>query len=517
MRIRRCCQIVVIVVSTFPATAEESPPQAPLTIDIDIVAQKLDEARQQIQPSLGASAYRFSPRSLDAIPRGGASPLNQVLLQAPGVAQDSFGQIHLRSEHANVQYRLDGVGLPEGLSIFGQAIQSRFANSMTLITGALPAQYGFQTAGIVDIQTKSGTSNPGGEIFMYGGSWNWLQPSFSYGGKSGAFDWFVTGDFLQNNRGIENPASRFGAIHDTTNQFHGLTHLSYIIDPDTRLSLIVGGFSGGFQIPNNPGQATIGFPVLGAVTANSAKLNETQQEETQFGILSLQKHIDAVDVQLSAYTRFSRLAFSPDWIGDLLFNGLAQQATRTDQVYGVQADASWAVSDKHTLRFGTLAQIQTTASKSFSLVLPVGVSGVPATDQPFGIADASRRQGGRYGVYVQDEWRIRPSVTINGGLRFDGVDEYISETALSPRLNVVWTATETTTLHAGYARYFTPPPFELVGAGTLSKFVGTTAAPPNKHKWSGAGGASRLLRHRHQSGGRTGSDNRGGRVFQAVP
>jgi hypothetical protein len=169
------------------------------------------------------------------------------------VAQDSFGQIHLRGEHANVQFRLNGVELPEGLSVFGQAIDSRFANSMSLITGALPAQYGFQTAGIVDIQTKTGTTNPGGEVSMYGGSFGWLQPSFSYGGTSGHWDWFVTGDFLQNDRGIENPTSSFNAIHDKTDQLHGLGYFAYIIDPDTRVSLILGGFDGQFQIPNNPG------------------------------------------------------------------------------------------------------------------------------------------------------------------------------------------------------------------------------------------------------------------------
>ena len=135
--------------------------QQSATIDLDVIAKKLDVARQEIQPSLGASSYNFSPEALQTIPQGENAPLNQVLLQAPGVAQDSFGQIHLRGEHANVQYRLNGVELPEGLSVFGQAIELRFANSMTLITGALPAQYGFQTAGIVDIQTKTGTTSPG--------------------------------------------------------------------------------------------------------------------------------------------------------------------------------------------------------------------------------------------------------------------------------------------------------------------------------------------------------------------
>src|SRR4029077_3330055 len=140
-----------------------------VNIDIEVVAKRLDEARQQIQPSLGATSYNFSPTALQNIPQGASAPLSQLLLQAPGVAQDSFGQIHLRGEHANVQFRLNGVELPEGLSVFGQALISRFANRLSLITGALPAQYGFQTAGVVDIQTKTGITNPGLALSMYGG------------------------------------------------------------------------------------------------------------------------------------------------------------------------------------------------------------------------------------------------------------------------------------------------------------------------------------------------------------
>ena len=250
-----------------------------------------------------------------------------MLLQAPGVAQDSFGQIHLRGEHANVQYRLNGVELPEGLSVFGQAIESRLPTACRLITGALPAQYGFQTAGVVDIQTKTGTTNPGGSVSMYGGSWNWLEPSIDYGGRSGPVDYFIV-DGLHNDRGIENPTSSYNAIHDTTNQFHGLAYLSGIIDPDTRISLILGGFDGSFQIPNNPGQSTLGLNVNGTTTFNSANLNENQNELTAFAVLSLQKHIDDKDVQISVFNRTSTLHFSPDAVGDLLFNGIAQQASR---------------------------------------------------------------------------------------------------------------------------------------------------------------------------------------------
>jgi hypothetical protein len=144
-----------------------------ITLDtVEVISEKLDIARLQIQPSLGASSYYFGPEALEAVPQGEYAPLNQVLLQMTGVAQDSFGQVHVRGDHANVQFRINGVQLPEGLSVFGQALETRFAHSISLLTGALPAQYGFQTAGVLDIQTKTGLTNPGFAFSIYGGSFN---------------------------------------------------------------------------------------------------------------------------------------------------------------------------------------------------------------------------------------------------------------------------------------------------------------------------------------------------------
>jgi outer membrane receptor protein involved in Fe transport len=448
-----------------------------LKMDIDVIAQRLDLARQQIQPSLGATTYNFSPEALQNIPQGENAQLNQVLLQAPGTVQDSFGQIHLRGEHANVQYRLNGVELPEGLSVFGQALTERFARSLSLITGALPAQYGFQTAGVVDIQTKTGLTNPGLSVSMYGGSWDWLEPSLEYGGRTGPVDYFFALDGLHDQRGIENPTSSYAAIHDTTNQFHGLAYLSGIIDPNTRVSVILGGFDGSFQIPNNPGQSPLGFAVNGVSTFNSAILNELQNEVTVFSVLSLQKHVDQGDLQVSVFNRTSTLSFRPDLTGDLLFNGIAQQAARQDVATGIQADGSWKIDEHHTMRMGFLAQLEHATSATTSSVLPVDPTGTPTTDQPLSITDNQNNAGGVYGGYVQDEWKLTPTLTLNYGLRFDMVEEFTHESQVSPRVNLVWKPVEGTTMHIGYARYFVPPPYESLSPNSIGKFTGTTAAP----------------------------------------
>ena len=360
----------------------------------------------------------------------------------------------------------------------GRRSKSRFARSISLLTGALPAQYGFQTAGVLDIQTKTGITNPGFALSMYGGSFNWLQPSFEYGGREGPVDWFLTGDYLGNDRGIENPAATFNAIHDSTQQFHGFAYMSGIIDPDTRVSVIGGAFNGRFQIPNNPGQSpSLGLNVLGTTSFNSNLLNEVQHEATQFGVLSLQKHIGDINLQISAFVRNSVLSFSPDVIGDLLFNGITPFARRSDLAEGIQADASWRINDSHTLRGGFLGEVETTAFDTKSLVLPVDATGAQTSNMPLGIVDNGARTGGLYGIYLQDEWRILPALTLNYGFRFDGVNEFTNENQISPRVNAVWKATDTTTVHAGYSRYFVPPPFELVAPTAIALFNNTTAAP----------------------------------------
>ncbi|HEY4044903.1 MAG TPA: TonB-dependent receptor [Rhodopila sp.] len=472
------CAICLITVPSCLVAGQPDPGASDEPFDIDITSKRLDAARQQIQPSLGATKYQFDQQALQAIPQGSNANVNQVVLQSPGVWQDSFGQIHIRGEHADVQYRIDGVQLPEGLSFFGQALESRLANSVSVLTGTLPAQYGINTAGVIDIQTKTGFTSPGLAISMYGGSWGWLQPSFEEGGHSGPVDWFISGDYLHNDRGIDNPTFHYGALHDTTNQFHGFAHVSGILDENTRLSLLVGAYSGQFQIPNSAGQPTTpGLSVNGISTYSSAVLNENQRESANFGMLTLQKHTDVVDAQIALFSRNNYLHFTPDPLGDLLFNGISQVATRSDFASGIQADASWKVAEDHTLRGGVLFQGERASFNTLSSVLPVDATGAQSAPGPTSFGQGGGKTGWLYGIYLQDEWRILQALTINYGARFDQIDAFTNENQISPRINMVWKATPGTTVHAGYARYFAPPPLEAVTQTNISAFQNTTAAP----------------------------------------
>jgi hypothetical protein len=484
MRRRGLAALAALPLLSAAAAAQTTPaatppaPEGAVSLDLDVIAQQLDVARNQIQPSIGASVYTFNRQAIETMPQGDNAPFNQVILQAPGVAQDSFGQLHVRGDHANVQFRINGVQLPEGINVFGQALETRLANSVSLITGSLPAQYGFRTAGILDIQTKTGTLNPGGAVSMYGGSHEWLQPSFEYGGRVGAVDYFFTGDYLHNGIGVENPTSSYHPLHDRTDQGRGFGYMSGIIDPNTRVSLILGTSHSQFQIPNTPGQSPgLGLTVDGVSDFDSRNLNENQRQITHYSILALQKKAGPVDFQVSAFNRYSSLYFTPDPLGDLLFSGLAQTAYRRSIASGTQGDGSFRLNPDVTLRAGFFIQGERSTFATKSLVLPTDDTGAQLTDQPLSVLDSGGKTGWLYGVYLQEEWKVVPSVTLNFGTRFDVIDQFTHENQISPRVNVVWQPTDETTLHAGYSRYLTPPPFELVSTPTISLFTNTTAAP----------------------------------------
>jgi len=449
-----------------------------VSLDLDVVAKQLDIARQDIQPSLGASVYDFGRQAIETQPQGDNQPFNRLLLQAPGVAQDSFGQLHVRGDHANLQFRLNGVILPEGINVFGQALQTRLANSVSLITGALPAQFGLRTAGIIDIQTKTGTLDPGGSFTLYGGQQSTFQPSAEWGGRVGQVDYYVTGEVLHDADGIENPAPTLNAIHDISTQPRGFAYVSGIIDPTTRVTTILGASRSEYQIPNNPGQTPgLGLSVDAISNFDSSLLNENQRQITQYAVVALQKQVNDLNFQLSGVTRYSNVYFSPDPLGDLLFNGIAQTATRQSVANGVQGDGSYRISDVHTLRGGFYIQGERSSFNTNSSVLPVDANGMQARDEPFTVFDSGATTGWLYSYYLQDEWKIAPNATINFGARFDQMAEFVDGRQLSPRVNMVWQPTESTTVSAGYARYFVPPPFELIAPTTISLFANTSAAP----------------------------------------
>jgi outer membrane receptor for ferrienterochelin and colicins len=495
------------------AQQDVSPPASDGGIEtVTVTAVRLSQARDAIQTQLGASTYTVTAEDIENAPGGDNTLLNQVILQMPSVAQDSFGQFHIRGEHNALQYRINGIILPEGISVFGQTLDPRLASSVELLTGALPAEYGIDTGGVVNLKTKSGLFDNGGHISFYGGSHNEMEPSFDYGGSSGGFNYFVSGDYDTNSLGIESPDSSHTPEHDRTKQYHGFAYLEDVLDENSSVSAILGTSNDMFQIPNQRGLQPSGLDgIVGLGSMNPASgdyvlqangqsafpsdsLDERQREITHYATFSYLHSQGALTYQVSVFGRYSSLYYTPgNNVGDILYDGIAQTAYKRDEAYGMQAEGSYQLGDSHTIRFGTVYEADDLLSKTSSLVLPVA-AGSPAnpnpnplcadpantcqtSDVPLNIVDNGTKHASSYSFYLQDEWKVVQSLTVNFGVRYDKYQAYSSGDQFSPRVNAVWTPFDGTVVHVGYSRYFTPPPIELVSGSDISLFNNTTAAP----------------------------------------
>jgi len=474
--------IAIADTAQTPALAGENQPvRMP---EVTVIGQ-LDVARQEIVPSLGATVYTIDQREIQDLTQGDNITLPKLALRFPGVSQDSEGNgsFHVRDEHGNVQYRINNVLIPESITSFGSQFDTRFADHVDLITGALPAQYGFRTSGILDIHTKSGAFNEGGDVEMYGGSHETMRPSFEYGGSQGKLNYYFSGSYQQNTLGIENPTPSANAIHDQTDQYRGFTYLSYVIDDTSRLSLIAGEAYNQFQIPNAPGQspgvdgAGNFFAIPGMTSFDSSALNEQQREQNNFEVLAYQKSIDDFNFQLSVFNSYSAVHFSPDQLGDLFFNGVAGSLDRSVMSNGLQFDSSYEIDESHTLRGGVLLNAQGSTQTANTTVIPEDSVTGSQNGPPFSVFNRDYQTAYSYGIYLQDEWKITKELILNYGGRFDIYQSsQIRQNQISPRINAIYKIDKSTTVHGGYASYFTPPPLENVPQGSINQFVNTTNA-----------------------------------------
>jgi hypothetical protein len=455
-------------------------PQVVVSGDRESLQQEsaeLDEARDRnLLPKVGATRYSLDQEDVQMLPQGTSTPLDKVVLQIPGVSYDSAisnPDFHVRNEYANVQYRIDGIQLPDGVSALGPVLGSDFIGRVSLLDGTLPAQYGLRTAGVLDITTKS-QFDQGGNLDLYGGSWATLSPSLEYGGSAGSTQYFLSGRYLTSDQGLENAMPTVDPIHDHTSQERVFAYGATLLDDGDRLTYMTGAWAGRFQIPDVVGEQPLGD--FGPTDLSSADINENEKDRFFFALIALQTHRDSLDTQFSVFTRYAGINFIPDPYYDLAFNDAATNVIRKSILDGLQFDGAYRLSEAQTLRAGFAASIEHTQVSDIATVLPVAADGTVLPD-PFTVDDSTAKTGWNAGVYLQDEWRPLSSLTMNAGVRFDEMQQFVSASQVSPRFVLVYTPTTDTLVHAGVSRYFTPPMQSQATPNNLVLFTNTTQQP----------------------------------------
>lgn len=388
--------------------------------DIVVQAGRLDKARAAIDPSLGASTYTLTNDAIEKRPGGETTTLAQILLQAPGVTQSGDGSLRVRAQ-GDLQYRINNVIVPDGLSDLAESLSARFVDRVQLVVGALPAQYGLHAGGVVNITTKSGVFDRGGQAEIYGGSQSEIEPAFEYGAAFGQTNVFVSGSYRHNDVGLASPDPGGTPLHDRTEQLDGFAYLDRIIDDRTRVSLILVTSDERFQLPTLPDDASS----RGTETRNAA-----------YALASVLRTDDNLTLQTSAFARYSRL----DTIGDGTAPDSSQSSLTSDLTGGLQFEALYTANPQHTLRGGLVISLDGGRTVSYTQIESV--------------RSTERRTTAT--AFVQDEWRPIHRVVVNAGLRMDHASGAGGGDRLSPRLNVIWSPDKGIDVHGGYARYFVP-------------------------------------------------------------
>ena len=428
----------------------------------------------------GTNKYTLTARDIANLPEGEATPLNEVLLQMPGVALDQNQEIHIRGEHMGIQYEMNGILLPLDINnepTFTQLLNSYFIKSVSLIDGIVPAQYGYRTSGVIQIQTKDGCDGGHNNLMIYGGMYDTVQPSFELQGCHGKFSYYLTGLYLHSSLGFSSATPGHEPIHDTTDQGQGFAYLTYAPGPSTKLSLISGMTLAASEFPDRPGLPPL-YKLSGVnpATYPSTAIDSGLDQQDYYGVMALNGVIGPnADYQIAYAAHYNTQTFNPDPVGDLIYQGISTRAFNSDFSNTIQGDVTYRLGDAHTFRDGFYFGEYGVESDNSSLVFRLGQNGNQIPPYvPIRVRTNLNKINLLYGAYVQDAWHLTEKLTANFGTRWDRVDGFALGSQFSPTLNLVYKARPDTTLHTGFARNFQVPNFQNISAGTNQLFKDTS-------------------------------------------
>ena len=440
---------------------------------------KANRARAQNGLShTGNNKYTMTSEDIGNLPAGEATPLNDVLLQMPGVALDQNQEIHIRGEHAGIQYQMNNIMLPLDINndpTFTQLLNSYFVSSVSLIDGVLPAQYGYRTSGVVEIQTKNGCDGGRNNFSVYGGMYDTAEPSFQLQGCDGRFSYYLTGLYLYSSLGLSSATPGHDPIHDTVNQGQGFTYLTYDLNPSTKLSFIGGMTVADNEFPNQPGLPPL-YQLEGVnpATYPSSAIDSSLDQQDYYGVLALNGAVgEKISYQLAYAIHYNTQTFNPDPIGDLIYQGISPKVFNSDLANTLQGDTTYRLGD-HTFAAGFYLGEYGVESDNTSQVFKEDSAGAQIPPfVPISVVANLNKINILFGFYLQDTWQITDKFSVNFGSRWDRADGFVDASQFSPTINFVYKARPDTTLHAGFARNFQVPNFQGISAGT-SKLNGTS-------------------------------------------
>ena len=465
---------------------------APVALTLSVtkdIALEIVSPLAAIQYKASSETYQLSRKDIEALPKGNNNDVYELLATIPGVAYGGLKQTHIRQDHANQQYRIDGIPIPDTVSgAFADIVPPRAWERADITLGGMEAQYGNKTALLVDITSKSGTKPGFGSMQLFGGSNQTLNPSFEYGGTVGEkVRYYALNSFVTTDRGLEPPTLGYTNNHNQSEKNNTYLRGDYQHDNRNNFSWIFLNAVAKYQIPTIPNlNANAGVLTLlqaqdpGFTPGASQNVNQYQKENNQYSHLVWRHDQNASNFSsLGLYFRrgvadFHTPSFDALAYADNVNSAQTANQQRTAYTGGGRLDHTWVSSSQHLVKSGF--QINYTNANNTAQVFAFDTSGGAPAGPVLSLQSSNRNIQWREEFWLQDQWSPHDQWTFNLGVRGDIIQGFYSEGQVSPRLGATYKHDQSNVFHAYYGRLFTPPNVEQIAFVNLNTQNTTAAA-----------------------------------------
>jgi len=404
--------------------------------------------------------------------------LDRLLETLPGVVQFSYNEPVINGFHG-VTYNIDGAPLPLATtSNFAEIIDPKVINSIEVLTGAIPAEYGGdRMGGVVNIISNRPTDLPEGTYGeITGGFGNEGQGigELDVASRSGQSEFFLSANTQTTDRGLDAPT--YTPINDASSNTDEFFRFMTQLTPRSSLAFDYSNQFTQFEIPINTSPDNPLDPVVSAPGTL-----DTQLEYERFANLNFtQISQDGNGVfQVIPWWRSTRIDYDGDLAADVLavepdFPICPPTCEKTVHLVGLDQGSfasyvglrmsDFRATANHAWKIGVdVSRESATASQEFACYyVDCAASGTVAVPYYPAYTIPQGQAGSQIGIYGEDRWQETPNLLWSYGLRYDASTGYVGGNALSPRIGMsIWDGGKNVA-HVYYGRFYAAPLLEDV-------------------------------------------------------
>lgn len=407
-----------------------------------------------LNESESATSTAIGVRDITNLPVGRRTQLTDIVTPfVPGAVASHDNLVHLRGNELSLNTFINGVSFFDNPhQLFTPGLSPDVIQSVNIITGGFPAEFGNRFGGILDVVTRTGfDANNHGSLTLGAGDYLRDNASMDFGGHTDHFGYFLYSQAFQSDRFLNTPGQQ--RFHDRGRGVRSFAQFDYRAGSSDFFKLALTGDGTNFELPNTTEDELRGRDFF-------------QRNREQTAVLSWE-HLFGSSAALST-SLYERLASARLLPTSDPFS-IQAAGLRNDITVGAKSDYSLFIGSRHAIKSGVDMML---------LRLREDFAFDPRDNEieiePFDFR--GRETGGQASFYFQDQWKPFKNFTANLGLRYDQYSVVTSGHALSPRINLAYAFNSgQTVLHFAYNRFFAPPPIENL---LLSASLGFEDNPP---------------------------------------